>query len=222
MHLQVSELFYSIQGESTFAGYPCAFIRLAGCNLRCSYCDARYTYEEPFRPLQLNEIINFTEKYPAALVQITGGEPLIQQGTYPLLEKLLLAGRLVLLETNGSISLKDVPDDVVKIMDFKCPGSGMSEKMHVANLKMLSPADELKFVISSRGDYEWAVNCLYDHIPDVNNPVHIKNRVKVLFSPVTGALDQSELAQWILDDGLLVRLQLQLHTILWPAKTRGF
>lgn len=218
----MSELFYSIQGESTFAGYPCAFIRLAGCNLRCSYCDARYTYEEKHRLLTVDELLIFTRQHPAALVQITGGEPLQQEHVYFLLEELMWDERLVLLETNGSISLDRVPADVVKIMDLKCPDSGMSEKMDLKNLKLLTPADELKCVISSRRDYDWAVGMLHQHIPNLNNPAAIKNRVKVLFSPVTEQLEASRLAQWLLDDGLQIRLQIQLHRILWPQKTRGF
>lgn len=220
--LQVSELFYSIQGESTFAGYPCAFIRLAGCNLRCSYCDARYTYEEQHRLLGVEQLLAFTRQHPAALVQITGGEPLLQEQVYFLLEELMWEERLVLLETNGSISLRRVPPKVVKIMDLKCPDSGMSEQMNLANFKLLTPADELKCVISSRRDYDWAVTMLRTHIPALADPAAIRNRVKILFSPVTEKLAPAELAQWLLDDGLQVRLQIQLHRILWPEKIRAF
>ena len=220
--LQVSELFYSIQGESTYAGYPCVFIRLAGCNLRCSYCDARYTYEEEPRLMAVEELLAFTRRYPAALVQITGGEPLAQEQVYLLLEELMWEERLVLLETNGSISLGRVPAAVVKIMDLKCPDSNMSDRMNLENLKLLTPADELKCVISSRSDYEWAVSMLRTHIPALANPAAIKKRVKILFSPVTERLSPELLAQWLLDDGLQVRLQLQLHRILWPRKTRAF
>jgi len=220
--LQVSELFYSIQGESTFAGYPCAFIRLAGCNLRCSYCDARYTYEEKPRLMAVEELLGFARRHPAALVQITGGEPLLQEQVYFLLEELMWEERLVLLETNGSIGLNRVPSQVVKIMDLKCPDSGMADQMDPGNFTLLTPADELKCVISSRRDYEWAVAMLRAHIPALADPAAIRNRVKILFSPVTEKLAPAELAQWLLDDGLQVRLQLQLHRSLWPDKTRAF
>jgi 7-carboxy-7-deazaguanine synthase len=220
--LQVSELFYSIQGESTYAGYPCVFIRLAGCNLRCSYCDAAYTYEEEARPVTPEELLAFTRRHPAALVQITGGEPLAQEQVYPLLTELLREQRLVLLETNGSINLARVPAGVVKVMDLKCPDSGMAERMDLDNLKLLTPADELKCVVGSRRDYEWAVSMLRAHIPAIENPAALRKRVKILFSPVTERLSPAQLAQWLLDDGLPVRLQLQLHRILWPRETRGF
>jgi 7-carboxy-7-deazaguanine synthase len=220
--LQVSELFYSIQGESTYAGYPCAFIRLAGCNLRCSYCDARFTYEEEPWLMAVEELLAFTRQHPAALVQITGGEPLLQEQVYYLLEELMWEERLVLLETNGSIRLHRVPEEVVKIMDLKCPDSGMADKMDLDNLKLLTPADELKCVISSRRDYEWAVAILRTHIPALADPAAIRKRVKILFSPVTEKLAPSRLAQWLLDDGLQVRLQIQLHRSLWPKKIRAF
>jgi len=220
--LQVSELFYSIQGESTFAGYPCAFIRLAGCNLRCSYCDARYTYEEEHQLMTVEKLLAFTRRHPSALVQITGGEPLLQEQVYYLLDELMWDERLVLLETNGSISLRRVPEKVVKIMDLKCPDSGMAEQMDLDNLKLLTPADELKCVISSRRDYEWAVAMLRTHIPALADPAAIRKRVKILFSPVTEKLSPSRLAQWLLDDGLQVRLQIQLHRTLWPEKNRAF
>lgn len=220
--LQVSELFYSIQGESTYAGYPCAFIRLAGCNLRCSYCDARYTYEEKHDLVTIEEILAFTRIHPNALVEITGGEPLIQDDVYSLMEELMWEERLVLLETNGSIMLNRVPAGVVKIMDLKCPDSGMSDKVNLANLKLLTPTDELKCVIGSRRDYDWALETLYAHIPAFTNPTAIRNRVKILFSPVTEKLAANQLAQWLLDDGLQIRLQIQLHRNLWPEKKRGF
>ncbi len=220
-HLQISELFYSIQGESTFAGYPCAFIRLADCNLRCSFCDARYTYDEKPVSTTIEDILSFTEEYPTALVEITGGEPLLQEGVYPLMEELLRAKRVVLLETNGSVSLAEVPDGVIKIMDLKCPDSGMSDKMDMDNLGHLSPADELKCVICSRNDYLWAVETIRRYLPGFQNGGSLKDSVTILFSPVTAKLAPELLAQWILEDQIPVRLQLQLHTILWPTKKRG-
>ena len=219
--LSISEVFHSIQGESTFAGYPCVFIRLTGCNLRCSFCDTAYAYEEEGQQYSLPQLIEFTERHPSALVQITGGEPLLQDGVYPLMEQLLEANRIVMLETNGSISLRDVPDGVIKIMDMKCPDSGMSEKMDLANLALLTSADELKFVISSRNDYDWVRNVIETHVHYFNDPANLRRRVKILFSAAAGVLEPATLAEWILSDGLQVRLQLQLHRILWPDKNRG-
>lgn len=218
--LQVTELFYSIQGESSYAGYPCLFIRLAGCNLRCTYCDAKYTYEEDGRRMAKAEIIDFIRKSKVRLVEITGGEPLLQENVYPLMEALLTDNRIVLLETNGSIDLAKVPDSVVKIMDIKCPGSGMENMNHLANLKQLGRKDELKFVLRSREDYQWAVEFLNKNklcpagLSDRQNP-------KILFSAVTNDLDPADLASWILADCLPVKLQLQLHTLLWPGMNRG-
>ena len=221
LQLNISELFYSIQGESTFAGYPCVFIRFAGCNLRCSFCDTSYAYEEEGLNYTLSNILEFAGKYPSALIQLTGGEPLLQEGVYPLMSSLLEANRTVMLETNGSVSLREVPGGVIKIMDMKCPGSGMSEKMDLANLGLLTSADELKFVISSRADYDWAIHVIETHIHFYNDPINLKKRVKILFSPVVEKLEPARLAEWILADGLQVRMQIQLHRILWPDRTRG-
>jgi 7-carboxy-7-deazaguanine synthase len=218
--LLVSELFYSIQGESSYTGYPCLFIRLAGCNLRCTYCDAKYTYEETDLEMSLAEIVSFVQKSPVRLVEITGGEPLLQENVYALMETLLAGERTVLLETNGSIDMAKVPDAVVKIMDIKCPGSGMAEMNHLANLKQLTSKDELKFVLRSKEDYIWAVDFLREnmlclpHSSDRQTP-------KIIFSAVTRDLDPTDLATWLLAEGLPIRLQLQLHTLLWPDKTRG-
>jgi 7-carboxy-7-deazaguanine synthase len=212
--LEISELFYSIQGESSFAGYPCFFIRLAGCNLRCTYCDARYTYEEPGTSYSVELLLAETERYPDVLVEITGGEPLLQEGIYPLLDKLLQNGRTVLLETNGSLGLEKVPEKVIKIMDVKCPDSGMHEQMDFNNFAYLSSTDEIKFVISSRQDYDFAKETLLIH--------NLLGKSKLSFSPVMDRLAPYDLAKWIMDDRLPVRLQLQLHTILWPDKKRGY
>jgi len=211
--LQLSEVFYSIQGESSFAGYPCLFFRLSGCNLRCSYCDAKYTYEEPATPTAFSALLTEAARYPNALIEITGGEPLLQEGVYPLLEVLLARGRTVLLETNGSLSIARVPKEVVKIIDLKCPDSGMAEKMDLANLDLLGPNDEIKFVMSSRGDYDWAVAMMGKH--------RLAEKAKVILSPVIGRLAPALLAQWLMADALPARLQLQLHTLLWPGVKRG-
>lgn len=211
--LEICELFYSIQGESSYAGYPCFFIRFAGCNLRCTYCDTRYAYEGGHQSYSINQILAELEKYPGVMVEITGGEPLLQETVYPLFEQLLATDRIVLLETNGSLSLEKVPENIVKIMDVKCPGSSMHEKMDFANFGFITPQDEIKFVISSRADYIWAKQLVstYD----------LPARATVTFSPVTSQIAPAELAGWILDDLLPVRLRLQLHTILWPGRTKG-
>ena len=164
--------------------------------------------------MHINQILTELQKYPGAIVEVTGGEPLLQKGVYPLLEKLLGTGRTVLLETNGSFSLADVPEDVVKIMDMKCPESGMHELMDFDNFDFLSQKDEIKFVVSSREDYNWAVQLLSQY--DLNN------RATVTFSPVTSNLAPVTLADWILKDHLPVRIRLQLHTIIWPGKTKGY
>jgi len=212
--IEICELFYSIQGESSYAGYPCFFIRLAGCNLRCTYCDTRYAFEGEHASYTVSQILAEMEKYPGVPVEVTGGEPLLQKGVYPLFDELLATGRTVLLETNGSISLAEVPTAVVKVLDIKCPGSGMHEKMDFTNFAFLGPQDEIKFVMGSREDYAWAM--------DVLEAYRLQDQVTVAFSPVTPLLQPSRLAEWMLADRLPVRLQLQLHTILWPSKTRGY
>ncbi len=211
--LAVSETFYSIQGESRYAGLPCLFIRLAGCNLRCSFCDARYTYEEEGREMNISTLLAWVAETPGVAVEVTGGEPLLQEAVYPLLEGLLSAGRTVLLETNGSILLDRVPAGVVKIMDLKCPDSGMHQRMELANLALITPADEIKFVLSSRRDYEWAVGAIARH--------RLAGTAGLTFSPVVASLSPATLAAWLLADRLPVRLQLQLHTLLWPGQSRG-
>lgn len=211
-HLEVSELFFSIQGESSFAGLPCVFIRLAGCNLRCTYCDARYTHEEGGARKTVAELLDFTARFPCTIVEVTGGEPLVQDDTVVLLEALLAEDRTVLLETNGSLSLAGVPAAVVKIVDVKCPDSGMSGHFLTENLTFLQDHDELKFVLCSKKDYQWALSFID------------RNRLmgrKLLFSPVPGALPPTILADWLLADRLPIRLQLQLHKILWPDIARG-
>jgi 7-carboxy-7-deazaguanine synthase len=217
--LLVSERFYSIQGESTRAGLPCLFVRLAGCNLRCTYCDARYTWEEAGESLSMAEILVWIALYPGVMVEITGGEPLRQSGVYPLMQALLETGRTVLLETNGTLPLCGVPDGVGIIMDIKCPGSGMAVHNLADNLEVLRERarrqgrDEIKFVLSSEDDFHWA--------RQVVEHQRLDQLLPVLFSPVRPLLDPAHLAQLLLDHRLNVRLQLQLHTLLWPDRTRG-
>jgi len=216
--MEISELFYSIQGESTFAGLPCVFIRLVGCNLRCNYCDSAYTFNEAGHSLSLTEILRFTSRYPHALVELTGGEPLLQQNTIALMAELIARNRQVLLETNGSLDLTPVPPGVIKIMDLKCPDSGMCEQMRMTNLALLGSRDELKFVLVSRPDYDWAKSIIkrYRLAKNTGEP-----GPALLFSAVTDRLPHADLAGWILEDQLPVRLQIQLHKIIWPQMERG-
>lgn len=217
--LLVSELFYSIQGESTRAGLPCLFVRLAGCNLRCVYCDASYTWDETGKPMTVAEIVAWADQQTGVLVEITGGEPLRQAGVYPLMQALLDAGRSVLLETNGSLPLCGVPDGVGIIVDLKCPDSGMVGHNLADNLAFLRERkrrgclDEIKFVLNSLDDYHWA--------REVVERQRLDQMLPVLFSPVRDRLDPATLAQLLLEHRLNVRLQLQLHTLLWPGQSRG-
>lgn len=213
--LKVSELFYSLQGESTYAGLPCVFIRLADCNLRCSFCDSRFTYEEQPVEIVIRELLEYSQRYPDALIEITGGEPLLQENVYPLMKEFLHRERKVLLETNGSVDISRVPNEVVKIMDIKCPGSGMHDRMNLSNLAFLSPEDEVKFVISSRQDYDWAVDFIKENFSDpATSP-------EILFSSAWKAVSPKLLGEWLLESKLPYRLQVQLHKILWPDKERG-
>jgi 7-carboxy-7-deazaguanine synthase len=217
--LEISEIFSSLQGESTFAGLPCVFIRLSGCNLHCSYCDSRYAIEERGGIMTVDEVLDSITDYPGFLVEITGGEPLLQQNVLDLIEKLLMLGRTVLIETNGSLDIAAIPIEATIIMDIKCPGSG-SPSLHPDNLNTIRRraslrlgSTEIKFVLSSIDDYIWARDMvLVNAIPRF---------APVLFSPVRDLLPVRDLAEAILRDRLQVRLQLQLHTIIWPEKSRG-
>lgn len=205
--LRISELFISLQGEGTFVGLPTFFVRLAGCNLKCRWCDTAYaqTGGEPYTIEKIVDEWERSKKLP--WVQITGGEPLLQEGVYPLMKAFLRKGATVLLETNGSLSLAQVPKEVVKIMDLKCPSSGMTDYMKWENLAFLTPKDQVKFVIANREDYEWAKGKVQE--------LYLPYFTQVLFSPVYKVLAPQKLAEWILKDGLRVRFQLQLHKILW-------
>ena len=213
MTLIINEIFYSIQGESTFAGRPCAFVRLTGCNLNCSYCDTRYAASDG-QTIAVDQVVEKVAAYNCKLVEITGGEPLLQADTSRLVEKLLADGFQVLMETNGTLDISGVAPACIKIIDIKCPDSGEAGKFDAANLQRMSPSDQVKFVISSRRDYRYALGIL----PRISGKVAAGN---VLFSPVGDRLPGRELAKWILEDGLEVRLQLQLHKVLWPDIERG-
>ncbi len=210
--LRINEIFKSIQGESSSAGIPCVFVRLTGCNLRCSYCDTTYAYEEG-RNMTLNEIIDKIEGFGCKNVCITGGEPLLQRNTYKLINLLKKKDYKIFIETNGSMDMNLLPGYVIRIMDVKCPDSGMNREMDWKNLERLRGDDEVKFVMSSRKDYEWAKRIVKKH--------NLPDRTKVLFGSAYGKLKPKSLAGWILKDKLNVRLQLQLHRIIWPDKTRG-
>jgi len=211
--LTVFEIYESIQGESTHAGRPCVFVRLAACDLRCAWCDTPYAFTGGTKK-SVEEILREVEAFGAPLVEITGGEPMLQREVTVLMQALLDAGHEVLLETGGHIPLDSVPEAVVAIVDVKCPGSGESAKMHWPNLEQLSPHDEVKFVIADRVDFEYAREVVkrYDLTA---------RAAAVLFSPVHGALKPDELARWILAARIPVRLQLQQHKYIWSPETRG-
>jgi 7-carboxy-7-deazaguanine synthase len=211
--LTVNEIFYSIQGESTRAGQPCVFVRLTACDLRCSWCDTPYAFYEGTKR-SIDEIVADVEKYECPLVEITGGEPLLQDDVYPLMDRLLKQGRTVMLETGGHRSIAGVPKAVIKIVDVKCPASGESGKNHWENLSGLAPHDEVKFVIQDRADYDYAL--------DVIARYDLASRAAaILFAPVTGVLAPVTLSEWMLADHVPARLQVQLHKIIWPPHTRG-
>jgi 7-carboxy-7-deazaguanine synthase len=209
--LKISEIFFSIQGESTFSGMPCAFVRLAGCNLACRYCDTQYAGIAR-KNLFVEEVVEWVKGFGSKLVEITGGEPLLQEDTPMLADQLLKLGCRVLVETNGSLDVSRLPADVIRIMDIKCPGSGESGRMDWANITRLSIQDEVKFVLTDRIDYNWAKGVLREYGMSGS---------KVLFSPVAESLAPADLAQWMIEDRLPVRLQLQLHRILWPEDPEG-
>jgi len=211
--LTVNEIFHSIQGESTWAGLPCVFVRLTACDLRCSWCDTAYAFAEGGKRT-IDEVLREVEAFGCRLVEITGGEPLLQPDVYPLMDRLLDAGFQVLLETGGHRSLEGIPAGVVTVMDVKCPASGESQRMDWANLGRLRCRDEVKFVVQDRGDYDFARRVIAEH--------SLPGRVAgILISPVHGVLDPKELAAWILADRLPVRLQLQVHKYIWGATARG-
>lgn len=219
LSLNISELFYSIQGESSRAGYPCAFIRLAGCNLRCSYCDSSYTWKQPGQTVTMQRILDWLAHYPKVMVELTGGEPLLQANIYPLLDHLITEGRPVLIETNGSLSIEKIPSQVSVILDIKCPDSGMDDRTDWKNIALLetrrnnNSRDEIKFVISSEKDFFWAKNIIEEYCLD-SLATLLLSPVEYLFAPV-------HLAELVLEHRLPAKLQLQLHRLLWPERDRG-
>ena len=211
--LTVNEIFYSIQGESTFAGQPCVLIRLTGCDLRCSWCDTSYSFFEGSK-ISIDEVVKEVIGYGCSLVEITGGEPLLQEDVYPLMDRLLAERKTVLIETGGHLSVERIPVAAVKVIDIKCPGSGEADRNDWNNLYRLTAQDQVKFVISNRSDYEYAKVTLQER--DLHNRCAV-----TLFSPVYGVLDPKTLAAWILEDGLPVRIQIQLHKYIWGSEARG-
>ncbi|MBN2201972.1 radical SAM protein [bacterium] len=210
--LRVTEIFHSIQGESSRVGLPCVFIRLTGCNLRCSYCDTAYAWTGG-SDWTLERIVENAASFGCPLVEITGGEPLAQDETPGLARRLLDAGHTVLVETNGTYDISRLPAAAVKIMDVKCPGSGENAKNDLRNLDRLGPEDEVKFVISNTADYLWAKEVIRGN--------GLELRARVLLSPAHGRMDRALLAEWILGDRMNVRLQVPLHKIIWPEADRG-
>ncbi|MBT3193348.1 MAG: radical SAM protein [Verrucomicrobia bacterium] len=209
--VDIAERFVSIQGESSYAGLGCFFIRLAGCNLRCTYCDTPGGLCAGQQQVDIASILEEARKSRMPLIEVTGGEPLLQESFPELVGELLsLVGKTVLVETNGSLDTSVIPEGAVAIVDVKCPGSGEGNSFDLMNLKRLRPRDELKFVLSGRGDYEWARAFVQEHgLFNLENGIH--------FSPVSGELDAAQLGAWILEDGLPVRLQLQLHKLVGMA-----
>jgi 7-carboxy-7-deazaguanine synthase len=210
--LVVNEIFHSIQGESSHVGRPCVFVRLTYCNLRCSYCDTEYAFYDG-QPMEIDEIILKVKSYGCNLVEITGGEPLLQAGVHDLMTQLCNEDFDVLLETGGSLDISGVDPRVKRIMDFKCPTSGMQKRNLWSNVEYLGPTDEVKFVIGNREDFDWSVNMIANH--------DLLKRSPVLMSNVFGVLEPVALAEWILESKLKVRFQLQTHKYIWEPETRG-
>ena len=210
--LKVNEIYLSVQGESSYTGLPCVFVRLTGCNLRCIWCDTAYAFYEG-KSMSIDEIVGMVKNFGVKLIEITGGEPLMQENVYPLMNGLIEKGFQVLLETGGSLSLEKVPRDIIKIMDIKCPGSGEHKNNNLDNLKFLETKDEVKFVILNRHDYEWSRDLIHKY--KIHEIAHI------LISPVYDKLELKEIVKWILEDKLPVRLQTQLHKAIWDENTIG-
>ncbi|MFI5211375.1 MAG: radical SAM protein [Ignavibacteria bacterium] len=211
--LKINEIFYSIQGESTYAGLPCVFIRLTYCNLRCVYCDTEYAFHEG-TDMTIGEIINEAEKYDCRLLEVTGGEPLVQENVHDLMRVLCDSGCEVMIETGGSLPIENIDERVKIIMDLKTPYSNMEFKNRYENIKFLKSTDEVKFVIGSKEDYDWSKNKIQEY--DLSNKVR-----QVLFLTVFDKIENIDLAGWILEDRLNVRFQLQMHKYIWHPETRG-
>lgn len=211
--LKINEIFYSIQGESTKAGLPCIFVRLTYCNIRCVYCDTEYAFYEGVDKT-IDDIVDEVKSYNCKLVEITGGEPLVQENVHILMARLCDSGYDVMIETGGSLPIENIDKRVKIVLDVKTPYSKMEKKNRYKNIPHLKPNDEVKFVVGSREDYEWVkeIICRYDLLNKVEH---------VLLSPVFDKVENIELAEWILQDKLNVRFQLQMHKYIWHPETRG-
>ena len=212
MSLKVNEIYFSIQGESTQAGRPCIFIRLTYCNLRCTYCDTEYAFYEG-KDMEISEIIEEIKQWNCQFVEVTGGEPLFQGECIILLDELLKGNYEVALETGGSLPIYNVPKKVIKIVDFKCPSSGMEKKNLWSIVDDIEPKDEIKFVIGNREDYEWAKKKITKY--------YLTNRCTVLLSPIFNQIEPEIIVEWILADSLPVRMQIQIHKYIWKSDKKG-
>jgi len=210
--LQITEIFHSIQGESTRVGEPCVFVRLTGCPLRCTWCDTEFAFHGG-ETLTLQDVLDRVQSYGCSLIEVTGGEPLHQPNALVLLKKLCDEGYQVMIETSGAFDISAIDPRVSIIMDVKCPGSGMTDRMRWANMEHLSRKDEVKFVLRDRADYEWGKDMLKQY--------RLGERCAVLFSPVFGSLELQPLTEWVLKDRLPVRVQMQLHKLIWGPEIRG-
>jgi 7-carboxy-7-deazaguanine synthase len=215
--LVVHEVYVSLQGESTYTGLPCVFVRTSACHLRCTWCDTPHAFDAGER-LAVDDVVARAHAFGVELVEVTGGEPLLQPGVYPLMQRLADLGHRVLLETSGSLDVADVDPRVVRIVDVKCPGSGEVEKNRWQNLALLRATDELKFVLADRADYAWARDVIRERA--LGTPAGAGG-ANVLLSTAHGLLDPAEVAAWMLEDRLPARLQVQLHKILWDPNARG-
>ena len=212
MALKINEIYYSIQGESTHAGRPCVFIRLTYCNMRCTYCDSEYTFYEG-KDMEITHIMNEIKQWDCNLVEVTGGEPLFQDKCINLLNELINSNYEVMLETGGSLSISDVPKKVIKIVDFKCPSSAMEKKNLWSIVEDLQPNDEVKFVIGNREDFDWAKDRIAEYSLD--------KICTLLFSPTFEKIDPQLMVEWILAENLPVRMQMQMHKMIWSPDKQG-
>ncbi len=210
--LRINEIFHSVQGEGTRTGVRCVFVRLTGCHLRCTFCDTEYAFYEGDW-MTLDAVLDRVRQYDCPVVEITGGEPLLQPAVFPLMSRLADECETVLLETSGALSIADVDPRVVRIVDIKCPASGEARSNRWANIGLLTPRDEVKFVLANRNDYEWA--------RDVLGRYHLAKRCPVILAPVHGALEPLDLTEWVLEDRLNVRVGVQLHKLIWSPEMRG-
>ena len=212
MKIKINEIYYSIQGESSFSGLPCIFIRLTYCNLRCSYCDTEYAFYDG-KDMSISEIIKKTNSFNCDLVEITGGEPLLQNGCIELIKELQKINKKVLIETGGSLPINNIPKKTHIILDLKCPSSKMENKNLWSNIKFLRTRDEVKFVIGDLTDYKWAKKVI--------NKYNLNKKCSLLFSPLYNKIESKTIAEWILKDNLDVRFQIQLHKEIWDADKKG-